>query len=150
MRSPAATRTSGGTYWQGWYEFVEAELAARAYISPADMGFLLVTDDVDVAVEELTGFYANYHSMRFVEGELVLRVQHEPDDEQLDALNDVFAPIVTRGKIERVGPSKVEVKDNDFPDLGRIRFRFDRRNWARVRELIDALNAPHRVGSHPA
>ena len=51
---------------------------------------------------------------------------------------------------ERVGPSKVEIKDKDFPELGRIRFRFDRRNWARVRELIDALNAPHRAGSHPA
>jgi uncharacterized protein (TIGR00730 family) len=140
----------GGTYWHGWNEFVEAELEQRGYISPEDLKFSLVTDDVDVAVEELTGFYANYHSMRFVEGDLVLRVQHAPDDEQLEALNDVFAPIVTQGKIERVGPSKVEVKDNDFPDLGRVRFRFDRRNWARVRELIDALNAPHRTRPHPA
>jgi uncharacterized protein (TIGR00730 family) len=140
----------GGTYWQGWNEFVEAELDRRGYISAEDMRFLLVTDDVDVAVEELTGFYANYHSMRFVEGELVLRVQHAPDDEQLVALNDVFAPIVTRGKIERVGPSKVEIKDKDFPELERIRFRFDRRNWARVRELIDALNAPYRNRSAPA
>src|SRR3954465_10697683 len=93
----------GGTYWHGWNEFVQAELDQRGYISPEDRKFLLVTDDVDVAVEELTGFYANYHSRRFVEGELVLRGQHAPDDEQLEALNDVFAPIVTTGKIERVG-----------------------------------------------
>jgi uncharacterized protein (TIGR00730 family) len=140
----------GGTYWRGWNEFVEAELDQRGYISPEDSKFVLVTDDVDAAVEELTGFYANYHSMRFVEGELVLRVQHAPDDEQLEALNDLFAPIVTKGKIERVGPSKVETKDKDFPELDRIRFRFDRRNWARVRELIDALNAPYRTRSTSA
>lgn len=134
----------GGTYWSRWNEFVEAELEARGYVAPEDMGFVLVTDDVDVAVEELTGFYANYHSMRFVEGDLVLRVLHAPDDAQLAALNQVFAPIVVKGEIERVGPTKVEINDKDFPELDRIKFRFDRRNWARIRALIDALNAPYR------
>jgi uncharacterized protein (TIGR00730 family) len=140
----------GGTYWHGWNEFVEAELDQRGYISPEDMKFVLITDDVDVAVEELTSFYANYHSMRFVEGELVLRMHHAPEGAQLDALNDVFATIVTRGKIEKVGPSKVEIKDKDFPELERLRFRFDRRNWARIRELIDAVNEPYRSRSGPA
>jgi uncharacterized protein (TIGR00730 family) len=139
----------GGTYWHRWNEFVEAELDQRGYIAPEDMKFVLVTDDVDVAVEELTGFYANYHSMRFVEGDLVLRVHHAPDDEQLAALNEVFAPIVVRGEIERVGPTKVEINDRDFPELDRVKLRFDRRNWARVRALIDALNAPYRERSAP-
>ena len=68
----------GGTYWHRWLEFVEAELAERSYIAAEDLNLVLVTDDVDAAVEELTGFYANYHSMRFVEGDLVLRVRHAP------------------------------------------------------------------------
>ncbi len=69
----------GGTYWTKWLEFVEAELAEREYISSEDLKLVYVTDDVDAAVDELTGFYANYHSLRFVEGELVLRVHHAPD-----------------------------------------------------------------------
>ena len=62
-----------------------AEVRARPssqtgrYISPEDLKLVYVTDDVDDAVDELTGFYANYHSLRFVEGELVLRVHHAPD-----------------------------------------------------------------------
>ena len=132
----------GGTYWHRWLEFVEAELADRSYISAEDLNLVLVTDDVATAVEELTGFYANYHSMRFVEGNLVLRVQHAPDDEQLEALNEVFADIVVKGRIERSGPTKVEVADRDFAELDRVTFRFDRRNWAR-------LPRPHRRTQPP-
>jgi hypothetical protein len=134
----------GGTYWHRWLEFVEAELEQRHWISPEDLKLVLVTDDVDVAVEELTGFYANYHSMRFVEGNIVLRMRHAPDDEQLAALNDVFADIVVKGRIERAPATKIEVRDKDFPELDRVMFRFDRRSWARLRELINALNHPHR------
>jgi uncharacterized protein (TIGR00730 family) len=135
----------GGTYWRRWLEFVEAELEQRHWISPEDLKLLLITDDVDVAVDELTGFYANYHSMRFVDGEIVLRMSHAPDTEQLDALNEVFADIVVKGRIESIGPTKVELRDKDFPELERIAFRFDRRQWARLRELIDALNRPYRT-----
>jgi uncharacterized protein (TIGR00730 family) len=135
----------GGTYWQRWLSFVRAELADRNYVSPADMDLVLVTDDVDEAVDELTGFYANYHSLRFVEGELVLRMQHAPDPERLAALNRDFADIVRHGTIEVIEPTKVETDDGDFPELERIRLRFDRRGWARLRLLIDALNDPYRA-----
>src|SRR5262245_16043103 len=101
----------GGTYWQRWLSFVQAELADRHYVSDADMSLMLVTDDVDVAVDELTGFYANYHSLRFVEGELVLRMHHAPDPERLAGLNTEFADIVARGEIEVIGPTKVETDD---------------------------------------
>jgi uncharacterized protein (TIGR00730 family) len=135
----------GGTYWRGWLEFVEAELEQRHWISPEDMKLVLVTDDVDVAVDELTGFYANYHSMRFVEGNLVLRVHHAPDEAQLAGINATFADIVAKGQIEVIPPTRIELRDNDFAELDRISFRFDRRHWARLRELIDALNHPHRT-----
>jgi hypothetical protein len=134
----------GGTYWKHWLKFVAAELAERGYISADDLRLVYVTDDVDDAVDELTGFYANYHSMRFVEGELVLRVHHAPDPDQLAKLNQEFADIVTRGEIEVVGPTKVEVADNDFAELERVKFRFDRHGWARLRMLIDELNRPYR------
>ena len=134
----------GGTYWTHWLKFIEAELAGRAYISPEDLKLVYVTDDVDAAVDELTGFYANYHSMRFVEGNMVLRMHHAPDDDQLEALNEVFADIVVKGRIERAPATKIEIRDKDFPELDRVIFRFDRRSWARLRVMIDALNRPYR------
>ena len=99
-----------------------------------------VTDDVDAAVDEVTGFFANYHSQRFVDGELVLRMQHAPDDAELDALNAEFADIVARGSIERIDATPAEIADDDHVELERLAFRFDRHGWARLRELIDHLN----------
>lgn len=130
----------GGTYWRGWAEFVRAELENRGYISESDLRFVRITDDVAVAVEEVVGFYANYNSQRFVEGRLVMRMQHAPSDAELDALNAEFADIVMRGAIERIDPTSAEIADDDHVDLERLAFFLDRRRWARFRELIDRLN----------
>lgn len=135
----------GGTYWERWREFVHTELAARGYISATDLRLLLVTDDVATAVGELTGFYANYHSMRFVGSDLVLRVHHAPDAATLERLTEEFADILVRGRITASGPTRVEVEQDDFPELERVVLRFDRHGWARLRELIDGLNRPYRV-----
>jgi uncharacterized protein (TIGR00730 family) len=130
----------GGTFWQSWRDFMERELLAGGYIGKHDLNLMLITDDVEHAVDEVTAFYSNYHSIRYVEGLLVIRLQRAPDDATLDALNDEFADIVVRGRIERIEPTPAERADDDHVDLERIAFRFDRRNHARLRELIDRLN----------
>jgi len=130
----------GGTYWLTWEQFVEAELRDRGYISANDLGLVKITDDVDVALEEITSFYRNYHSLRFVDGDLVLRLHEEPTAWEIDRLNEEFADIVARGRIEVVETSKAELADGDVPELVRLRFRFDRSGYARLRTLIDRLN----------
>jgi uncharacterized protein (TIGR00730 family) len=130
----------GGTFWQSWRDFMERELLAGGYIGKHDLNLMLITDDVERAVDEVTAFYSNYHSIRYVEGLLVIRLQRAPDDVTLDALNDEFADIVVRGRIERIEPTPAERADDDHVDLDRIAFRFDRHNHARLRELIDRLN----------
>lgn len=135
----------GGTYWESWRTFVQTELTARGYTSPHDLCLVKVTDDVDVAVDELLGFFGNYQSQRFVDGRLVLRVLRAPDDDTLAVLTEEFSDIVTRGRIERVDPAPAEVADDDHLDLARVAFWFDRHGWPRLRELIDRLNGrePH-------
>lgn len=130
----------GGTYWSGWKSFAEAELLERGYISERDLALVRITDDVETAVDEIIGFYENYRSLRFVEGTLVLRMLHAPDGAELGGLNRDFADIVVRGEIEKIGPTPAEITDDDHVELERIAFRFDRKNWARIRELINRLN----------
>jgi hypothetical protein len=125
-----------------WLQFVERELRARGYISPEDLNLVKITDDAAVALEEITGFYRNYHSLRFVEGKLVLRMQQLPSAECIEALNSEFADIVASGRIEAVETSNAETADDDVPELARIGMRFDRRSYSRLRELINRLNAP--------
>ena len=49
------------------------------------------------ATTEIDRFYANYHSIRYVGDNLVLRLQHAPTDRQLDELNERFGHLVARG-----------------------------------------------------
>ncbi|MEX0664862.1 MAG: TIGR00730 family Rossman fold protein [Acidimicrobiia bacterium] len=133
-----------GTYWTDWRTFVERELLARGYVSDHDLDMVLITDDVDAAVEEIVGFYANYHSQRFVDGRLVLRMQHAPDDARLRALTEEFTDIVARGEIERVDASGAEIADDDHVSLERVALWFNRHGWARLRALIDRVNEEKR------
>jgi uncharacterized protein (TIGR00730 family) len=137
----------GGTYWASWKRFVEEELLVRRLISPDDLDLVHVTADVEDAVREIEGFYSNYHSIRFVDRALVVRLHRLPSEEELDRLNGDFADIVTAGRIEPVPPSPAEVADHDHVELPRLRLRFDRTHWARLRKLIDALNHPARTDS---
>jgi uncharacterized protein (TIGR00730 family) len=137
--------TPGGTYWEGWLEFVRGELLDNQYVSAPDLELLFVTDDIDAAVGEITGFFENYHSQRFVDGRMVLRVHHAPDVATLETLTAEFRDIIRRGVIERVDASAAEIADDDALELERVAFWFDRHGWARLRELIDGLNGhePH-------
>ncbi len=130
----------GGTYWSSWENFVERELLARGYVGKHDLGLVLITDDVDRAVEELSGFYTNYHSQRYVDGRLVLRLQRVPDADLLAALTEEFADIIVKGRIERIDATPAEVADGDHVELERVCLRFDRHGYARLRHLIDRLN----------
>jgi uncharacterized protein (TIGR00730 family) len=129
------------TYWEQWEHFVRAEfLGRRGLISERDLDLARRCSTVDEAVEEITRFYSRYHSMRYVGRKLVMRLQTTVDDAELERLNDEFADIVTAGRIERAATSASEIDDDDFTELPRIAFQFDRRNYARLRHLIDRLN----------
>jgi len=131
----------GGTYWQTWRDFLRTELEARGYISSQDLSLLKVTDDVTTAVDEITGFYADYHSSRFVDGVLIIRLWRAPTAERLRELSERFDDIIVSGALERIEATEAERADDDHLDLDRVALRFDRHGWARLRELIDALNA---------
>ena len=130
----------GGTYWKTWLDFVHRELGERHYISEHDLELVSITDDCDEAVEEITRFFTNFHSQRYVEGDLILRMQRGPEPADLARLNRDFHDIVAKGAIERVAPSKAELAENDVPEHARLRFRFNRRAYARLRMLINELN----------
>jgi uncharacterized protein (TIGR00730 family) len=132
----------GGTYWHAWDRFVSEEVAARGLISPEDTSFFLVTDDVAEAAGEILGFYRNYHSLRWVGDRLVVRLQSAPTAPEAAALTEEFAGILRHGAIEVLpGPLPTEVREDDNLGLARVALAFDRHSYARLRCLIDALNA---------
>ena len=130
----------GGTYWKNWERFVRDEVVARGLVSPEDLLLLKTTDDVATATQEIFGFFRNYHSMRYVGSRLVIRLRAAPTRAELADLNERFADIVTRGRIESTPPQPAEVSGNDHLGLPRIALHFNRASHGRLRALIDALN----------
>jgi uncharacterized protein (TIGR00730 family) len=131
----------GGTYWKTWDQNIKEHLLRNGLVSPDDLCLYQFTDDPDQAVKWITRFYRNFHSTRWVKDSLVIRLHHEPSDSAIEGLNEDFADIITGEKIHLTGPTKEEQDDKDCVDLPRIAFGFDRRQYGRLRQLIDTLNS---------
>jgi uncharacterized protein (TIGR00730 family) len=136
----------GGTFWSGLRRFIDDHLRPGGVISDGDFDRVLVTDSVAAAVEELSGFYRNYSSLRWVGKRLVLRLKAEPTDAEVEALNAAFGDLVIEGAIERRGPLRVEVEDEDQLELPRLVLRLNQFRVGELHRLIRAINA---LGSAP-
>lgn len=132
--------SENGTYWQQWEAFLRDEVISRGLVSPPDQSLYLITNDTGRAVDEILGFYRNYHSIRYVNDRLVIRTQNAISDDHLAKLNTDFQDLCQHGTIERCGPSKEEVSDDDGITFHRIGFHFNKLSHGRLRTLINAIN----------
>ena len=98
----------GGTYWKFWNQFIKEHLQRLKLISDHDFALFKVTDDVEEAVAEITGFYRNYHSYRYVGDKMVIRLKKELSAEVVAQLEEEFATLVKSGKMEIRGPLEEE------------------------------------------
>jgi len=131
----------GGTFWKTWDRHVREHLLRDQLISPDDLNLYQITDDVDQAVKIITRFYRNFHSSRFVRHLFVIRLKHPPSDSALAAMNEDFGDINTGPPIKRIKVTPEELADDDQVDLPRIAFLFNRKDYGRLRQLIDVLNS---------
>jgi len=130
----------GGTYWKTWDKNIREHLLRDKLISPNDLNLYQITDNADEAVKIITRFYRNFNSTRFIRERFVVRLKHAPSPSAIDALNEDFADILLDGRIENASPTPDEIEDKDRLDLARIAFNFNRRDYGRLRQLIDVLN----------
>ncbi len=130
----------GGDFWQRWLQFIKDVLLARKLIAPTDLALFKLTDSVEAAVAEVLGFYRVYHSMRYVKGDLVLRLQKWLSADLLAKIRGEFADILGAGTFEQTSALPAEASDPHLAELPRLRFRFDRQSLGRLRLLIDTIN----------
>ncbi|MEO1063855.1 MAG: TIGR00730 family Rossman fold protein [Actinomycetota bacterium] len=131
----------GGSYWRALDDFVRAQLVTAGLVAEHDVHLYLVTDDVEAACQEVTGFYRNFHSMRYVGDRLVVRLHREPTDELLAELDADFSHLVAAGGFERTSALRPEIESDDWLELPRLAFRYGARHYGRLRPLVDRLNA---------
>ena len=130
----------GGTFWHGLHRFVQEQCTPLGLISPDDLARVLITDSVDEAVAEISGFYRNYDSLRWVGKRLVLRLHAAPTDDELAELNDRFAGYLAEGSIIRTEPMSPERSSDDKVDLPRIAMTWDPFQVGELHLLVRAVN----------
>ena len=128
-------------FWGDLDSFIKKTLLPRKLVSEQDLALYRICSSVDEAVSEIDNFYSVYNSMRFVGKRLVLRLNRDISDDHLRRLNDDFGDICLNSTIERITATKAELDDKDLLGNPRLAFQFARRDFGRLRQLIDAVNA---------
>jgi len=131
---------AGDAYWRSFRHFVEVELLDAHLIDPADLDLFHLTTDVDDACDYIESFYRVFHSLRYVDRHLVVRLNGEISDDCLGELNERFSDLLVGGRIERCGTTAQERRDDDHVDLPRLRLEFVRAKHGRLHALIRAIN----------
>ncbi|MGB0993600.1 MAG: LOG family protein [Akkermansiaceae bacterium] len=131
----------GGKYWKFWQQFIVEHLSRLNLISDSDFSLYKVTDDVDEAVEEVVRFYSTFHSYRYVGDKLVIRLRKKLSDAKMKKLEAGFSDVLKSGGFSQSGALPAEDDEPLLGNLPRLVFRHRRRNFGRLRQLIDAINA---------
>ena len=58
----------------------------------------------------------------------------------IEQLNRDFADILTRGRIEASGALEEEVRNREYVDLPRLVFKFNKRDYGRLNQMIHSIN----------
>jgi uncharacterized protein (TIGR00730 family) len=131
----------GGSYWSGWIRFIKSELLAGGYIGEPDLHLFERVEKVDDAVATINRFYFRYHSLRYIDDQTVLRLTSPIDQDRINKLKALFADIlVTGGNIYLSGPLSMEENEPEISHLPRLVVDFNRKSFARLKQLIDAIN----------
>jgi hypothetical protein len=132
----------GDRYWSGWMDFMKDHLLSAGYIGEDDYAFFHHTHDVEEAVAIINGFYHRFHSLRFVDGKAVIRIVSGLQESQVDQLRQKFADIIVEGGgMQLCGALAKECDEPELAQLPRLVMDFNKRDFARLRQLIDAINS---------
>jgi uncharacterized protein (TIGR00730 family) len=127
-------------YWRTWDKHIREHLLRGGLISPPDLNLYYITDSAEDAVKHISRFYRNYHSMRSVADKLVIRLKHAPSPSAIQALNEDFEDIITGAPICAIEAMPEEQDEVATLNLQRIAFGFNRKDYGRLRHLINVLN----------
>ncbi len=131
----------GSTYWSAWMDFVNNQLIKNKFISKNDLNIFHVTRSVDEAVKYIEDFYNVYHSIRYIRGLTVLRLNKRISEKTLKLINQKFKSILTSGTIKLSGPIKEEIEWGEYLDLPRLVMNFNQHDYGRLCELIRVINS---------
>ena len=133
----------GKGYWKDWEEFVMRRLLQQGFISEQDLSFFKIVEGSEAVIQEIKKFYSNYHSYRFVKQDLVIRLLHPPTTALIETLNRDFRDILSVHQVKQTEALPEESDDPETLHLHRLLVPFNRKDFGRLRQMIDIINEQH-------
>ena len=130
----------GSTYWAHWLDFVDKQLVGKGYIKKEDLGIFCIVKSADEAIRYIENFYKVYHSIRYVSGLTVIRLNKKISKKALEHINRNFDDILVDGEIAVSPPTEKEIEEGEYLDLPRLIMNFNMRDYGRLCEMIHAIN----------
>jgi uncharacterized protein (TIGR00730 family) len=130
----------GSTYWTQWMHYVNKELVKKGYIKKEDLNLFRIVKTVAAGIKYIEDFYKVYHSIRYVSGLTVLRLNKKTSDKTLKFINKKFKGILTSGEIKLSPPTDKEIQEGEYLSLPRLAMNFNMRDYGRLCEMIRVIN----------
>lgn len=129
----------GGSYWRDWDTYIRKHLVHNQLISAEDTSLYTLTDSLEEAYDHICNFYRMYHSIRYVDEWLVIRLKEDINDSELETLNHKFTDILTSGQITRTKALEAEIGD-PTAHLPRLVLHFNQKDAGRLYQMIGMIN----------
>lgn len=131
----------GNDYWSGWIRFLKDILLVDDYIDFQDFNLFDQVGAIDEAVEIIGRFYKRYHSIRYVGDRTVIRLSSRPTTSEVQQLKDIFHDLLTSGgDLYLSDPLPEEQNEPELNHLTRLVMDFNKKDFGRLRQMIDAIN----------
>jgi uncharacterized protein (TIGR00730 family) len=128
-------------YWERFFSFVKQSLLVKGFISGEDFSLFTITKNEQEALQVIDTFYNTYHSLRFIEDLLVIRLQKTLSDEQIATLTREFPGLFKDdGQIRCCGAFPEEIDEPDLAHLPRISLLFDHNHYGLLVAFINRIN----------
>ena len=130
----------GLSYWESWKRYVVDHLLKNGFIKKEDLKLFHIVKTANEAVRYIEDFYRGYHSIRYVSGLTVIRLNKKLSEKTLKVINRKFKDILVCGEIMPSPPTDKEVKEEEYLNLPRISMNFNMRDYGRLCEMIHVIN----------
>ncbi len=128
-------------YWDRWFNFIKDAMLGRGLISAEDFAIFTISRSEDEAIQVIEEFYRTYHSLRFAEGRLIIRLNKELTPENIEELESEFPELRHPGtRIEVCSPLPEEMDEPDLLTLPRIALHFNHQHYGLLTAFIGRLN----------
>lgn len=131
-----------GTYWQSAIDFVTRELADNHYILRSDLRLVSLVHSAEEAAQQISCFYRNFHSSRWLNGLFVIRMNYPLNADALITLDKEFSDLCLSGGFKQQPYCETETDEPELCHMMRLAFEFNGRDHGRLRELVDFINLP--------